>query len=76
MKRQEFALGKEKYQREQTAAGGWVSGLSILPHKPEDLSLIPRTHIKKTTRMMVLVCNPSAGRDTWVPEALLPGRPA
>lgn len=42
-------------ERDKQRLGGWVSGLSILPHKPKDLSLILRTHIKNTGVMCMFV---------------------
>lgn len=65
-------LGNESIRKGQTAAGGmgqWVKYFTTQAQRPEFDTQNPH----KKHRCDVHVCNLSARRDSWVPEALLPG---
>lgn len=45
--------------------GGWAyNSVKYLSLKDEDVSLKPRTYLKKITRMGVCICNSNAGHRT------------
>lgn len=49
--------------------------MKCLPYKSEDLSLIPRSHVKKNLDVVARVCNHSPGEeetDAWSSLASLP----
>lgn len=61
-----------KGQTEAGVMGQWVKYFTTQAQRPDFDTQDPH----KNTGVVVHVCNLSAGRDTWVPEAPLPGRPA